>query len=47
MLNVEEVAKLFDPAPGIRWRAALGVTYGDGLRVSDVAHAETGRSFTL
>jgi integrase/recombinase XerD len=38
VLSIEEVAKLLEAAPGIRYRAALGVTYGAGLRVSEVAH---------
>jgi len=37
VLSVEEVAKLL-AAPGIKCRAALGVAYGAGLRVSEVAH---------
>ena len=38
MLSVEEVARLLEAAPGIKYRAALGVAYGAGLRVSEVAH---------
>ena len=35
VLSVEEVAKLLEAAPGIKYRAALGVAYGAGLRVSE------------
>ena len=38
VLSVEEAARLFDAAPGIKYKAALGVAYGAGLRVSEVAH---------
>ncbi len=38
VLSVDEVAKLLGAAPGIKYRAALGVAYGAGLRVSEVAH---------
>jgi len=38
VLSVDEVAKLLEEAPGIKYRAALGVAYGAGLRVSEVAH---------
>ena len=36
VLNQEEVARLFDAAPGIKYKAAFGVAYGAGLRVSEV-----------
>jgi integrase len=38
VLSVDEVAKLLEAAPGIKYRAALGVAYGAGLRMSEVAH---------
>ncbi|MDQ0839977.1 hypothetical protein QFZ54_003830 [Sphingomonas faeni] len=38
VLSVEEMARLLEAAPGIKYRAALGVAYGAGLRVSEVAH---------
>ena len=38
VLSVEEVAKLLEAAPGIKYRAALSVAYGAGLRVSEVSH---------
>jgi len=38
VLSVEEVAKLLDavPGPGLKYRAALGISYGAGLRASEV-----------
>jgi len=36
VLTPEEVARLIDAAPGPKYRAALSVTYGAGLRVSEV-----------
>ncbi|WP_242141250.1 tyrosine-type recombinase/integrase [Sphingomonas sp. TREG-RG-20F-R18-01] len=38
VLSVDEVARLLEAAPGIKYRAALGVAYGAGLHVSEVAH---------
>lgn len=38
VLSVEEAARLLEAAPGIKYKAALGVAYGTGLRVSEVAH---------
>jgi hypothetical protein len=38
VLSVDEVGRLLEAAPGIKYRAALGVAYGGGLRVSEVAH---------
>ena len=37
VLNVEEVGRLLEAAPGLKHKAALGVAYGAGLRVSEVA----------
>ena len=37
VLNVEEVGRLLEAAPGIKYKAILGTTYGAGLRVSEVA----------
>ena len=34
VLSVEEAARLLEAAPGIKYKAALGVAYGAGLRVS-------------
>ena len=38
VLSVEEVARLLDavPGPGLKYRAALGISYGAGLRASEV-----------
>jgi integrase/recombinase XerD len=38
VLSVEEVAKLLAsvPGPGLKCRAALGISYGAGLRASEV-----------
>ena len=38
VLSVEEAARLLASAPGLKYKAALGVAYGAGLRVSEVAH---------
>ncbi|MER8555895.1 phage integrase N-terminal SAM-like domain-containing protein [Mesorhizobium sp. M0435] len=43
VLSVEEAARLLEAAPGIKYKAALGVTYGAGLRVSKL---RTSRSTT-
>jgi integrase/recombinase XerD len=36
VLSPEEVARLLDAAPGLKYKAALSVAYGAGLRVSEV-----------
>ena len=36
VLSPEEVARLLEAAPGIKYKAALSVAYGGGLRVSEV-----------
>ena len=38
VLSREEVARLLEAAPGLKYKAALSVAYGAGLRVSDVAN---------
>ena len=38
VLSIEEAARLLAAAPTIKYKAALGVAYGAGLRVSEVAH---------
>lgn len=38
VLSVEEVGRLLEAAPGIKYKAVLGTAYGAGLRVSEVAH---------
>ena len=35
-LNQEEVVRLLKAAPGRKYKAAFGVAYGAGLRVSEV-----------
>lgn len=39
-LSVEEVADLMAavPSPGLKYRAALGICYGAGLRASEVCN---------
>ena len=37
VLSPEEVARLLEAAPGLKYKAALSVAYGAGLRVSEVA----------
>lgn len=37
VLSVEEVGRLLEAAPGLKYKAILGTTYGAGLRVSEVA----------
>ncbi len=36
VLSPEEVARLLDAAPGLKYRAAFSVAYGAGLRASEV-----------
>jgi site-specific recombinase XerD len=36
VLSPEEVARFLEAAPGIKYKAALSVAYGAGLRVSEV-----------
>jgi len=38
VLSVDEVARLLAAVPGLKYKAALGVAYGAGLRVSEVTH---------
>ena len=38
VLSAEEVARLLQAAPGLKYKAALSVAYGAGLRVSEVAN---------
>ena len=44
VLSGDEVARLLEAAPGIKYRAALGVAYGAGLRVSEVAPLRNGNA---
>jgi integrase/recombinase XerD len=36
VLSPEEVARLLDAAPGLKYKAALSVAYGAGLRATEV-----------
>jgi integrase/recombinase XerD len=36
VLSVDEVARLLDAAPGLKYKAALSVAYGAGLRATEV-----------
>ena len=38
VLSQEQVARLLEAAPGLKYKAALSVAYGAGLRVSEVAN---------
>ena len=38
ILSEEEVARLLEAAPSLKYKAALSVAYGAGLRVSEVAN---------
>ena len=38
VLSQEEVARLLEAAPGLKYKAALSVAYGAGLRVSEAAN---------
>ena len=38
VLTMDEVLRLLESAPGPKYKAALGVAYGAGLRVSEVAN---------
>ncbi len=38
VLSREKVARLLEAAPGLKYKAALSVAYGAGLRVSEVAN---------
>jgi site-specific recombinase XerD len=37
VLSQDKVARLIEAAPSLKYRAALSVAYGDGLRVSEIA----------
>src|SRR5215207_6826010 len=42
VLSPEEVARLLDAAPGLKYKAALSVAYGAGLRAAEVASLKIG-----
>jgi site-specific recombinase XerD len=42
VLSAEEVARLLNAAPGLKYKAALSVAYGAGLRASEVISLKVG-----
>ncbi len=42
VLSLDEVARLLDAAPSLKYKAALSVAYGAGLRASEVASLKVG-----
>jgi len=42
VLTQEEVARLLEASPGLKWRTALSVAYGAGLRASEVVALKVG-----
>ena len=42
VLTPDEVARLLEAAPGLKWRTALSVAYGAGLRASEVVGLKVG-----
>ena len=42
VLTQEEVARVLEAAPGLKWRTALSVAYGAGLRASEVVGLKIG-----
>jgi hypothetical protein len=42
VLSSEEVARLLDAAPGLKYKAALSVAYGAGLRATEVTSLKVG-----
>jgi integrase len=42
VLSPDEVARLLDAAPGLKYKAALSVAYGAGLRASEVISLKVG-----
>lgn len=42
VLTQTEVARLLEAAPGLKWRTALSVAYGAGLRASEVVGLKVG-----
>jgi integrase/recombinase XerD len=42
VLGPEEVMRLLDAAPGLKYKAALSAAYGAGLRVSEVVALKVG-----
>ena len=46
VLSPEEVARLLDAAPGLKYKAALSVAYGAGLRASEVVSLKVSATST-
>ena len=44
VLSPEEVARLLEAAPGVKYKAALSVAYGAGLRVSEIVSLKVSES---
>ena len=42
VLSLEEVARLLNAAPGLKYKAALSVAYGAGLRASEIISLKIG-----
>jgi site-specific recombinase XerD len=42
VLTQQEIARLLQAAPGLKWRTALSVAYGAGLRASEVVGLKVG-----
>jgi site-specific recombinase XerD len=42
VMTPEEVARILEAAPGLKWRTALSVAYGSGLRASEVVSLKVG-----
>ena len=42
VLSPNEVARLLDAAPGLKYKAAFSIAYGAGLRASEVVHLKLG-----
>ena len=42
VLSPDEVARLLDAAPGLKYKAAFSIAYGAGLRASEVVHLKLG-----
>ena len=42
VLSPDEVARLLDAAPGLKYKAAFSIAYGAGMRASEVVHLKLG-----
>jgi hypothetical protein len=47
VLSPEEVARLLNAAPGLKYKAALSVAYGAGLRANEVSDIDRQRMLVL